>query len=255
MSIPLYPSPEVHGGARGLDRTAVHRRPSRPWGTSGRVLLLAACIAPLLSAELVNGEVLSYTINWPSGLSLGEAKLKASRQGSEKWNFELQFEAAVPGFAVADKFTSLTDAVQCSATFDKDLQHGKRKTQEKITFDSGTATRQTVGGGKSTLQVPACARDALAFVFHLRQELAQGRIPAAQNVYYGGPYHVKIDFAGTQRVRVGEASEDADRFRANIKGPASDFNVELFFAKDAARTPLLVKLPLGLGMFAMELVR
>jgi hypothetical protein len=211
----------------------------------------------MLTADLVNGEVLSYNINWPSGLSLGEAKLKASREGSEQWTFELQFEAAVPGFSVVDKFVSLTNANQCSATFDKDLQHGKRKTREKITFDgaTGTATRETIGGGKSTLPVPACARDALAFVFHLRRELAQGRIPAAQNVFYGAPYQVKLEFAGTQRVRVGEAMEDADRFRAAVKGPASDFTVELFFAKDAARTPLLVKMPLSLGLFALEIVR
>jgi hypothetical protein len=210
-----------------------------------------------LPADLVNGEVLSYHINWPSGLSLGEAKLKASREGSEQWIFELQFEAAVPGFAVADKFVSLANANQCSAIFDKDLQHGKRKTREKITFDAaaGMATRQTIGGGKSTLPVPACARDALAFVFHLRRELAQGRIPAAQNVFYGAPYQVKLDFAGTQRVRVGESMEEADRFRASIKGPASDFSVDLFFAKDAARTPLLVKMPLSLGLFTLEIVR
>ncbi|MBL8233162.1 MAG: DUF3108 domain-containing protein [Bryobacterales bacterium] len=224
---------------------------------TGRLLILTCCFVGLSRADLVNGEVLNYNINWPSGLSLGEAKLKASREGSERWNFELQFEAAVPGFAVADKFTSLSSESQCSASFDKDIQHGKRKSRETITFDgqAGTATRQTIGGGKSTLQIPPCARDALAFIFHLRRELAQGRIPAAQDVFYGAPYRVKLDFAGSQRVRVGEAMEDADRIRANVKGPASEFSIELFFAKDTARTPLLVKLPLSLGMFALEIVR
>lgn len=223
---------------------------------TGRLLLLSLCLLRVSHADLVNGEVLNYTINWPSGLSLGEAKLKASREGSA-WNFELQFEAAVPGFAVADRFTSLSNEDQCSASFDKEIQHGKRKSRETITFDgqAGTATRQTVGGGKSALQIPPCARDALAFIFHLRRQLAQGRIPAAQDVFYGAPYRVKLDFAGTQRVRVGEAMEDADRIRASVKGPASEFNIELFFARDAARTPLMVKLPLSLGMFAMEIVR
>ncbi|MCS7025299.1 MAG: DUF3108 domain-containing protein [Bryobacteraceae bacterium] len=220
------------------------------------LLAKALVLASLCRADLTAPEVLNYSINWPSGLSLGEATLKASRQGEETWSFELEFQAAVPGFALADRFTSLTNANQCSASFDKDIHHGKRKSRERITFDSqaGIATRETLGGGKSTLQIPPCARDALAFVFYLRRELAQGRIPAAQRVFYGAPYHVKLDFGGVQRIRLGDRFVEADRIQASVKGPASEFSLELFFARDSARTPLLVKLPLSLGLFAMELV-
>jgi hypothetical protein len=31
--------------------------------------------------------------------------------------------------------------------------------------------------------------------------------------------------------------------------------VEIFFAKDAARTPLLARIPLALGSFTVELIR
>lgn len=206
---------------------------------------------------VVDGETLQYSINWPSGLSLGEGRIKAARAENQNWTFELQFDASVPGFAVSDRFTSLTTAATCSLRFEKELAHGKRKSQEQIAFDSpsGTATRQTTGGGKSTLAVPACAHDALAFIFHLRNELAAGRIPKTQDVFYGAPYKVLLEYGGAQRVKVNEALEDADRVVANIQGPASKLRVELFFSRDKARTPLRVNLPLTLGTFSMELVR
>ncbi|MDX1983265.1 MAG: DUF3108 domain-containing protein [Bryobacteraceae bacterium] len=201
------------------------------------------------------GEELQYNITWPSGLSLGEGRLKASKAENANWTFELQFDAAVPGFAVADRYTSLTNAETCSLTFDKELSHGKRRTQERITFGDGTATRETIGGGKSTLKIPQCARDALAFVYHLRQEVAAGRIPKSQNVYYGGPYQATLEYGGTQRVKVGDAMENADRIIVNVRGPASELRIEMFVGKDASRTPLVVKVPSTMGEFTLELVR
>jgi hypothetical protein len=215
----------------------------------------------LLSASLAfagvpnEGEELQYNIAWPSGLSLGEGKIKASKQDNANWTFELQFDAAVPGFAVADRYTSVTNAETCSVTFDKDLSHGKRRTQERITFGDGIATRQTIGGGKSTLKIPTCARDALAFVYHVRQEVGAGRIPKTQNIYYGAAYQVTMEYGGTRRIKVGEAMENADRIIANVRGPASELRIEMFIGKDANRTPLLVKVPSTMGEFTLELVR
>jgi hypothetical protein len=40
-----------------------------------------------------------------------------------------------------------------------------------------------------------------------------------------------------------------------LKGPATDTTFEIFFAKDTTRTPLLVRVPLALATFSMELVR
>lgn len=222
-------------------------------------LALAAILGcqVIWAAELASEENLQYTINWPSGLSLGEGRLKARKSATANWNFEFQFEAAVPGFSVSDRFASLTTGAECSVNFDKEIQHGKRKSQEKIEFDvqSGKATRQTIGGGKSEIPFSGCARDALAFIFHLRRELAQGRIPAAQNVIYGHPYRVRLEYKGSQKIKLGDSMEDSDRVLAYIKGPASDFTIEFFLGKDNARTPLIVKLPLSLGTFSMELVR
>jgi hypothetical protein len=48
---------------------------------------------------------------------------------------------------------------------------------------------------------------------------------------------------------------EADRVVATLKGPASAISFEMFFARDPARTPLLIRVPLSLGMFSLELAR
>jgi hypothetical protein len=56
-------------------------------------------------------------------------------------------------------------------------------------------------------------------------------------------------------VIVGDQRTDADRIQISAKGKASDTAFEIFFALDAARTPLLIRLPLAMGTFSMELAR
>ena len=46
-----------------------------------------------------------------------------------------------------------------------------------------------------------------------------------------------------------------DHVNVYIKGPASNLTVEVFYARDAARTPLLFKVPVSLGTVSLELVR
>ncbi len=225
------------------------------------ILLLSAAVAaeqpPMKPSGIrFDGETLRYNINWPSGLSLGEVSLSAQKTGA-RWAFSFQLDAAVPGFAVVERFLSAANDELCSTSFDKDFAHGKRKSKEKIIFDSArsVATRETMGGGKSELQTPACARDPLAYLYHVRKELALGRIPAAQPVFYGAAYQLRLDYTGTQHIRVSDSMVEADRLVGSLKGPASDHTFEIFFAKDAARTPVLVRVPLPLASFTMELVR
>ena len=223
-------------------------------------LISAALVFPQFAAKGAgpefDSENLQYNVNWPSGLSLGEAQLSAQKTAAG-WAFSFQLDASVPGFAVLDRFRSGASPELCSASFDKEFAHGKRKSKEKITFDSSRnlATRQTIGGGKGEMPTPACARDALAYLYHVRTELAQGRIPPAQPVFYGAPYQIRLEYAGTQKVRVNDTMVEADRMIAHMKGPASEHTFEMFFARDAVRTPILVKVPLAMGSFSMELVR
>jgi hypothetical protein len=210
----------------------------------------------ILSAS-ASAESLHYTINWPSGLSLGEAILDISHAQGGGWDFALDIDASIPGFAVRDHYHAQANADLCSTVLDKKFVHGSHKNEEHTTFDqeSHTATRQTVGGGKSDISIPACGRDALSFLQFARNELAAGRLSAQQPVVFGAAYNVRLEFTGTQTVHVGEQKIDADRIVATLKGPSSDLTVEVFFSRDAARVPVLAKIPLSLGTFSVELVR
>lgn len=105
------------------------------------------------------------------------------------------------------------------------------------------------------MAVSNCARDALTFLFYLRRELADGRLPGPQTVYFGAPYQVRLAFGGQQTVQVNDQPAEAERVTAAVKGPSSEATIEMFFSHDAARTPVLVRVPLAAGSFSLELER
>ncbi|MCU1334422.1 MAG: hypothetical protein JWO19_3 [Bryobacterales bacterium] len=220
-------------------------------------------LAPFLASAY--GEVLHYSINWPSGLSMGEASLRSDRTGDGTasmpgWEFELNLDASVPGFAIRDHYRSTANPDFCSWQLDKKTSRGTRKSEERVTFDpnKNTATREAVRGdktgGKTELSVPICARDALTLLQFVRKELAQGRLPSQQPAILGAAYQVRLEYLGSTTVRLGNQQMDADRFRTSIKGPASDLTLELFFARDAVRTPVMMKIPVSLATFTVELI-
>ena len=231
-----------------------------------RVVLAAAALtlAPAAIAQTgfpFQDESLHYTVNWPSGLSLGDATFAAHHKGNV-WELAMTLDAGIPGFKVSDKIRSsaTADLSGCSLELERDLGHGARTTQEKSTFDQkkGEATRTTLfpaGGGTSTMTVPSCARDALAFLYFARRELGQGRVPPPQQVFFGSGYSVRMEYTGARTLAVGEKPSVTDHLVVHVKGPKSSFSLETFFARDAARTPLLIRVPLSAGTFSMELVR
>jgi len=202
-------------------------------------------------------ETLHYTVNWPSGLSLGEASLLAHRTG-DHWDLEMTLEAAIPGFPIMDRFHSVAGSDLCSQEFSRAFSHGNKKTTEKTTFDSkqGTASRATGNGGGSTeFTVPPCAHDALAFLYYARREMGQGRVAPAQQIFFGPVYSLRMEYLGAKTITVAEVPAVTDRVAVSVKGPASNTSFEIFFARDAARTPLLVKIPLSVGTISLELAR
>lgn len=214
------------------------------------------CLFALFFAPLY-GEQLRYGINLPSGLSLGEVQIRSEPSG-DRVSAEFTVEAAFAGFSILDRFRSVATRELCSLEFEKDSVHGKRKAKEKTTFDGvrGIAVRETAGGGgKTEMQIPACPRDALAFLSFVRQELSKGRVPPAQSLYFGATYQVRLQYSGTQNVRVGDESLETDKIVGSVRGAASDITFEIYFARDAVRTPVMVKLPLALGLLSMEIVR
>jgi hypothetical protein len=220
----------------------------------------ASIAAPALSGFPFTDEDLAYTVNWPSGLSLGEGHLRAKHSGAN-WNFELTIDAGIPGFSVKDDYRSIADANFCSLEFDRTSVHGTRNTDEQEKFDiqNGTVTRVTLnGGGQSELHAGKCVRDALTFLFFARRELGQGRVPQTQDIVFGGLYHAQLQYAGAPVISVNEKQVQSDSLTSAIKGTApgsSEIRFDMYFARDAARTPLLFKVPLPLGAFSMELVR
>ena len=237
---------------------------------------LLALLAPVYAATpsvAPSSEQFHYNVNWPSGLSLGEATLSftktaaaAGQPGTIK--SELTVDAAIPGFQVADRYSSRATTDYCSVRFDKKLRHGSRQADEVLKFDQDhmTVARETLTAshdpgpdgvdlGKSDVSAPACAKDPLAFLSFLRNELAEGRLPQQQTVFFGAGYDLRVDFRGAETVKTIDASVKADRVNVSLHGPASDVSFVAFFAEDKARTPILIRVPLALGDFSMELVK
>jgi hypothetical protein len=217
----------------------------------------AACAAA--DAAGPAGEDLTYSINWPTGLSLGEARLRTARAAAnsgETWTTEFTIDAAVPGFQVQDRFRSVADAGFCSRRLEKKYVHGRRSADETTTFNQQTnrATRQTRNGGKSEFDTGACARDALDFFQFLRRSLSQGTLPPQQTVYFGAAYKVSVRFTGSETVRIGGAPVEADRLAITIKGEKTDITVDAYFDKEPSRRLVLLQAPLQLATFSMELV-
>lgn len=225
--------------------------PLVPWAA------LLACA----SLACASGEVLHYSIEWPSGLSLGEATLSSNRTGegtssTPGWEFDLDVDASVPGFGVRDQYHSTANLDLCSWQLDRKTARGTRKNDERVIFDPDktTATRQPIGGDKTEISVPSCARDALTLIQFVRKELAQGRLPPQQPAILGAAYQVRLEYLGSAPVTLGNLQVDTDRFRTSIKGPASDLTLELFFKRDSVRTPVMITIPLPLATFTVELI-
>jgi len=205
-------------------------------------------------------EHLTYSVNWPSGLSLGELTISASRISGDvgkagKLSFDGALDASLPGFTIGDQSEASDDF--CTAHFEKHVKHGARASDEHSTFDpaGNRLTRETIGGGRREQASPACPMDALTFLYFVRNELAHGRLPQPQVVFFGAAYNVQLEFGGAQKIKVAGVDTDADRINATVHGPASDFTVQIYFAHDAARTPVLVRVPVSVGTLSAELTR
>ncbi len=201
------------------------------------------------SAPFPQKESLRYALNWESGLNLGDAQLTAGPSATGDgagWEFSLPTAGRGPEIPHRRIRPVPGNGELLHVESEKKAIRGKRKTDEKTTFETRLlkANRQTLNGGKSEIPVSACAKDALTFLYFLRRELAQGRLPQAQTVLYGAPYDIGVQYIGTQKLKVGDEETDAERIGISIKGPVVNQNVEILFLKDAVRTPARVRVAL-----------
>lgn len=250
--LPAQPTPAVDPAPPSAPKPVTPAKSTPPAVSPSKQEVVPSAAKP----SAPKGESLKYELNWASGLSLGEAILTAAPSATQL-NFAFQMDASVPGFLLSESADSRATPEFCSVLLYKRGSRGKRKVDERTEFDPDkmTATRKTEGGGKSELSTSRCAKDALTYFYFMRRELAAGRLPTQQRVYYGGPYSVTVKFAGSEKVRIGGESVDAEKISASIKGANADITADLFFARDAVRTPLLVQVPLKVGALRLELVR
>ncbi len=223
------------------------------------LLLLSGVAAHAQTGFPFTGETLRYAINWPSGLSLGEATFTAAKTNTG-WSLDVSASASVPAFSIADKYHSSATPDLCSLEFTRDTVHGARKTGEKTTFDAkqGSARRITTlpkGGGSTDMNIGHCPRDAVAFVYFVRREMGQGRVAPPENVFFGGQYSVRLEYTGAVTITRRGKPVVTDHVNASISGPKTSITVEIFFDRDAARTPLLIRIPLPISNLSVELVR
>ena len=230
-----------------------------------RVLLLASVSASLLpGADSLTGfpftnEVLRYSVKLPGGMTWGSATLTAGSD-DKGWNFAMALDVPLPIVPINDKYTVYSSKNLCTSTLTRTMLHGTRRVTEKTEFDTaqGLAHRQTMlplGGGKSDLSINGCAKDALTYLYFSRREMGQGRMPASGAVLFGSSYDVKVVYTGAVDITMKEKPVTTDHVNVSVKGPASDVSFEVFYARDAARTPLLVKIPASVGAVSLELVR
>jgi hypothetical protein len=220
---------------------------------------LILCAAPAAESTLPN-ETLHYSVNWPTGVSLGEATLSASSSqqgnGSGSMHFHFDLDAGVPGFAVSDQFRSSASGNFCSQEFQKTISQGSRKADDKETFDPSTgAVTRGSGSGQTEISSDSCAKDALAFLYFVRNELSAGRMPPSQTVFFGAPYEVRLASAGTESLKIGNKTVPADHLKASVSGPSSNIDFDLYFLQDRARTLAEVRVPLALATFSLELAQ
>jgi hypothetical protein len=218
----------------------------------GSGLLFAETPAP---APFPSGETLRYDIVWPSGLRLGEGTFTAvSNQAG--WAFAADISASLPVLTIEDKYASKTDFSLCSTQFKKDVSHSKKKQNEEVDFnqDENRALRRNLANGTTQdIVVPPCAKDALAYLYFLRQELSAGRVPPPDDFVFGGQYQLSVSYLETREIEAGGKMQQADRLLVDVTGGENPVNIELFLAKDAARTPLLIRVPFELGTFSLKL--
>jgi len=199
-------------------------------------------------------ESLKFRLLWPSGLALGEGVLASSMpSGQVRLTFTVEVE--LPTFRLSASFTSVaTQTDLCSLQYHRNATEGAKVVEESIEFDQTShQAHRTFGGETSALSIPNCARDPLVFLYYFRRQLAAGKPADVSTFFAGTGSSLEIKPAGTETVSVGGVKRNAEKFLVTYRRPRRETTFELWTAADAARTPLLIRLPSSLATFSAEL--
>ena len=101
----MFAQPAGHTGSVPAARSAtpVMTAPGAPVRNPGPAAAGAAAETAKSAAPQNKSETLHFSVNWPSGLSLGEAELTSVYSPSGAWSFSMKVDAALPGFLVGDE--------------------------------------------------------------------------------------------------------------------------------------------------------
>ena len=223
---------------------------------------LAACAGPYAAAQqasspfppLQQGETLRYRLQWPSGLTLGEATLRAIPSGKEV-RLELTVEAGLPQYTLRDTFSAVaTQEDLCSLQFRQEISEGARQRVETIEFDlSARQATHTRGNQTTTMAVPPCPRDPLTFLYYVRREAAAGRPVTSGAVQLKNGVAVQIVPGDQESVSVSGQAKQAEHYVVTYTGPGSARTFHLWLSPDAARAPVRIQAPFSLAVFTAEL--
>ena len=89
----------------------------------------------------------------------------------------------------------------------------------------------------------------------MRDEVARGRMPKTQKLYFGAGYDVRMEYGGAETAKVNDVPTEADKLQVNVETANGTLDLVLFLARDEARTPAMVRVPFAMGNFSMEWVR
>lgn len=201
-----------------------------------------------------SGEKLVYRLLWPSGIPLGEAVFEVSRQG-EELHFDVTLDARLPQYRVSYHFSSVaTRDGLCSLRYQQTMKDGPRSTEETIEFDQAAHRAKRTGGRQpGSVEIPACARDPLAFIYYTRSRLAAGKPAESGSVHQGKNLTVQLAASGAETVRVIGTPRAAEKLRVSFPRGNSQRTVQIWLAPDAMRTPLRIAVPTSLAEFRAEL--
>ncbi|MBI4478671.1 MAG: DUF3108 domain-containing protein [Acidobacteria bacterium] len=207
---------------------------------------------------VASGERLRFNLLWPSGFSLGEAVLEASRAG-EQIQLQATVQADLPQHPIEYAFSSSVDEQLCSVRYIETLREGNNTRETSYEFDQENhKVRRTEGGQSSESSIPECARDPLALLYHFRRQLSFQQLPigtpeAVGAFYLGGDYTTRYEAITPETVQLGTKEWAGDRFLIRVEGPGGERSFEVWIRPDTARTPVAVRIPFPLAMFSAEL--
>ena len=211
------------------------------------------------------GEQLDYSVGWQNFLVAATAQVsvleRRSLYGHTAWHFQAVTHTVEPVrylYPVDDQFDSYTDAGSlASLQFETYLRESGK--HEDAVYRMSTEGEPARGDGP-TVRVPAGTRDPLGAFFALRTNDWERSAEVSMPVFDGKKlYELRArKVSGVETVEVPAGSFKATQIELRVYERNREVltaQFQLWLAKDAARTPVLIEAELPFGSLRVELTR